>query len=255
MDDEALKKRWSKTAPGFTYDALNSLCARIGCTWEMGDPGQIVIKGIVRPEDAVELRQCIPMSFAFTFTPDWSNVKVMMFSRDATCATLDNKKSQARRVLSQIDQEALTFLSGEEGGVPDITYGKTGHSGAGWYASSKDYPDEGSHFLSSATTVAGDLLWIREADESGYDGEGRILWIEVTAARIERLQSITEEDAYAEGCTDRVLVGEAREGCAVADFRQLWDAREGRKTWDTWESNPWVQVLEFKVLRRAETEK
>ena len=54
-------------------------------------------------------------------------------------------------------------------------------------------------------------------------------------------------EGSAEGCTDRVLVGEAREGCAVADFRRLWDARRGQKA--PWESNPWVQVVEFKVLQ------
>ncbi len=210
----------------------------------------------------------------------------IVFSAEAVCATLENKKSQARRLLSRIDQEALNFLSGEDGKTLGITYAATGHGGPGWYAVSNDYPDEGSHFLSSASAAVGDLLWVREAFVMERLEEGnRLIWkadraarwkdpqsevyylastyepargwvnprlmprwaarllLEVTAARIERLHSITEEDAYAEGFTDRVLVGEAREGSARYDFLRYW-----HDTFGSSEGNPWVQVVDFKVL-------
>ena len=79
------------------------------------------------------------------------------------------------------------------------------------------------------------------------------LTLEITDIRVERLQDISEEDAIAEGCEhplkddpDRGLI----EACAdwVADertsFARLWKSINGK---DSWDKNPFVWVLEFKV--------
>ena len=72
----------------------------------------------------------------------------------------------------------------------------------------------------------------------------RIL-LEITAVRVERLQDISEEDAKAEGSAplDDSEVG--RFGPFVTEYRTLWESINGQ---GSWEANPWVWVIEFKVL-------
>jgi len=74
----------------------------------------------------------------------------------------------------------------------------------------------------------------------------RIL-LEVTSVRVERLQDITEEDAIAEGCphggrSDLNSAGEEILESTVDWFRRLWGSINGD---DSWNSNPWVWVVEF----------
>lgn len=73
----------------------------------------------------------------------------------------------------------------------------------------------------------------------------RIL-LEITAVRVERLQDITEDQAKAEGaCTSAVeafqVTGVDRP--AGFAFRDLWTSINGTESWET---NPWVWVVEFK---------
>ena len=93
----------------------------------------------------------------------------------------------------------------------------------------------------------------------------RIL-LEVVSVRVERLQSISEADAKAEGVDDidgeridsvrNVLAGylsltaDKKHGGAHAQrhraaFWHLWDSINGEGAWD---SNPWVWVVEFKEI-------
>jgi hypothetical protein len=79
------------------------------------------------------------------------------------------------------------------------------------------------------------------------------IWLKVWEVRIERLQDITEENAKAEGVepyhlADMNSVGESREGPSIAywaAFADLWQAINGL---NSWEANPWVWVVKFKVL-------
>lgn len=56
--------------------------------------------------------------------------------------------------------------------------------------------------------------------------------LEITDIRVERLQDITKEDSLAEGVFD--------------SYSALWDSINGKK--HSWESNPWVWVIEFKKI-------
>ena len=82
------------------------------------------------------------------------------------------------------------------------------------------------------------------------------IWLEITSVRVERLQSISNEDAIAEG-VNRISHG--REGSyysAIRNeqhpknwiypddaFRELWESTGG-----DWDANPWVWAIDFKVL-------
>lgn len=79
------------------------------------------------------------------------------------------------------------------------------------------------------------------------------LLLEITDVRIERIQSISEEDALAEGCVQDPC-DHARQTCedigcygptAKGDFKYLWDTTYGKSSWN---DNIWVWVIEFKVI-------
>lgn len=66
------------------------------------------------------------------------------------------------------------------------------------------------------------------------------LTLEVTEVRVERLQSISEEDAKAEG--KGVTWGG---GCFHRSFAGGWDALNAKRGF-SWESNPWVWAVSFR---------
>jgi len=78
------------------------------------------------------------------------------------------------------------------------------------------------------------------------------LTLEIVSVRAERLQSITEEDAKAEGANayenddyDEVDPGEDQRYTYRSGFRTTWDALNAKRGF-SWESNCWVWVVEFK---------
>ena len=70
--------------------------------------------------------------------------------------------------------------------------------------------------------------------------------LEVVKVRVERVQDITEKEAWAEGC-----VPFEREGVecdtSVSDFAQLWNEINAKRGF-AWHENPWVWVVEFQLL-------
>jgi hypothetical protein len=77
--------------------------------------------------------------------------------------------------------------------------------------------------------------------------------LEVTAVRVERLQSITEADASAEGTPAVKTKGELQSDktikpltiSALTLYRGLWSHINGPGSWD---ANPWVWVIEFRRI-------
>jgi len=77
------------------------------------------------------------------------------------------------------------------------------------------------------------------------------LVLEITAVRVERLQAITEADALAEGSMEwageqNTPIRDLDTGDERIAFAALWDSTGG-----TWDSNPWLWVIEFKLLEVA----
>lgn len=90
------------------------------------------------------------------------------------------------------------------------------------------------------------------------------IWLRVKDVRVERLHDISEEDARSEGVefyknfyqrnVYRDYMGGYTPGAdrpydtvglSVTSFSTLWEKINGR---ESWESNPWVWVVEFEVL-------
>jgi hypothetical protein len=129
--------------------------------------------------------------------------------------------------------------------------------------------------------VPGDRLWVREtwgrynvappgvlyrADEAPRPCGDPERWrpsifmrradsritLEVTAVRVERLNSISEEDARAEGASWSPNQSEQYpDGLALqpanAAFRCMWDSINGKRA--SWASNPFVWVVEFRRVQ------
>lgn len=71
----------------------------------------------------------------------------------------------------------------------------------------------------------------------------RIL-LEITNIRVERLNDISESDCLKEGVGSAFL-----RDCKKPKFMQLWEEIYGA---DSWTVNPWVWVVEFKVIQGGE---
>ncbi|GAO73335.1 hypothetical protein [Comamonas sp. E6] len=80
------------------------------------------------------------------------------------------------------------------------------------------------------------------------------IWLEVAGVRVERLQSISEEDAKAEGAwPDQSIVGTTADYFKCSHFavhpslafRMLWESTGG-----DWAANPWVWVIDFKRIEK-----
>lgn len=67
--------------------------------------------------------------------------------------------------------------------------------------------------------------------------------LEITSVRVERLQDISEADAVAEGFDIPEAPGQGWKFNAKHNFKFQWDL-----IYKNWKENPWVWVLEFKVL-------
>lgn len=108
----------------------------------------------------------------------------------------------------------------------------------------------------------GDFTW---GDDDGYE-DGRSCWkpsihmpraacrilLEITCVRVERLNNISQEDAQAEGMELtgwRPTYSDPDSGGEVwtpyDNFAQLWESIYGE---ESWKANPWVWVIEFKVV-------
>lgn len=89
-------------------------------------------------------------------------------------------------------------------------------------------------------------LGLRYCVPNGCYKELARIWLEVIGVRVERVQKISVEDIYKEGCPD-VFINENAPEDAVFWFQNLWDSLYP----GSWERNDWVWVTEFKRKDRA----
>lgn len=192
----------------------------------------------------------------------------MIFNGEMVRAILDGWKTQTRRIMK--NQPA-----GDYPDTPALI--RSAGGGFQWYG----HYGESSIFNCPFGAV-GDRIWVRETwAEAGASAPDlklyranypehvpthyenvppadEIRWtpsihmprwasritLEIAGVRVERLRDLSEDDAKSEGITPPsggVLPGwEYR-----INFRDLWMSIYGA---DNWEANPWVWVIEFKVV-------
>lgn len=199
----------------------------------------------------------------------------ILFSGEMVRAILDGRKTQTRRVCK------VAYHAGEwahaahpaRDGMPVF-----------WWdgADGRSIPGRAEFTQQAYETGAvcpygqpGDRLWVRETwncidtgratqqqDWVRYratDGE-EMYWrssihmprwasritLEVVGVRVERIQDISEADAWAEGVTPAVSVIIPHDA-ARRSFSGLWDSINAQRGYG-WDANPWVWVVKFKQV-------
>lgn len=194
----------------------------------------------------------------------------IIFNAEMVRAILDGRKTQTRRII-----KSVPATHNFHGWVMSSTQAKD-EGKACWAIGDSPLLKEPIR-LNCPLGKIGDRLWVREtwrkfdfSDECGCseypcgcpengaimyratqdDGESKWrpsthmprrysrITLEITNVRVERLQDISEQDAIAEGITNISVLSKYI-------FSKLWESIYG---FDSWSSNPWVWVIEFKKV-------
>ncbi|MDN2486380.1 hypothetical protein MML63_12170 [Kosakonia sacchari] len=204
----------------------------------------------------------------------------MMFNAEMVRAILDGRKTQTRRIMK---------VQPSEGFSPMNMALETDYK-ARWYTpgivDKHGYLQPAKHDVFGVASedegytcpfgAVGDRIWVRET--FGDCGERLVyradtddgaqckvkrwtpsihmprwasrLTLDITGVRVERLKSISQEDAQAEGMELtgwRPTYSAPDSGGEVwtpyDNFAQLWESIYGE---ESWKANPWVWVIEFK---------
>ncbi|WP_241723043.1 morphogenetic protein [Raoultella sp. HC6] len=196
----------------------------------------------------------------------------MIFNAEMVRALLDGRKTQTRRIIkNQREGGSWSVQLAKNPCIPRHTHD--------WWLPNATQPYSA---LICPFGAIGERIWVRETwarynidqrsqdmayrattPEDWPDGgrwrpsihmprwASRIL-LEITDVRVERLNSISEEDAQAEGMELtgwRPTYSDPDSGGEVwtpyDNFAQLWESIYGE---ESWKANNWVWVIEFKVV-------
>lgn len=208
----------------------------------------------------------------------------ILFSTPMVEAILDGRKTQTRRTrgleeinknpddwhfagiyyVTDCDELGATFQNCEEFARTKCPYGKPGDRlwvRETWQITNFLHPsDENYGYIYKASENGKD--WQENTEEWKWKPSIHMpkaaarIWLEVTDIRVERLQDISKEDAKAEG-VEPVADGyknympklsSTSQFCwptAYHSFQSLWESINGAESWDR---NPWLWVVKFKVL-------
>jgi len=225
----------------------------------------------------------------------------ILFSAPMVRAILEGRKTQTRRVVNPqpADGEHIAWLTNIVGRPPSFAVATMGSSNVReircpygapgdrlwvretWCHAHPDYHDEAEGIRLGRPMRHGRWCHYAASDYVDHD-DNRSPWkpsihmprwasritLEVTCVRVERVQSISKDDAIAEGArrfddipdpspyghgsrwsmedppnTDHCL------GSPQSAFGNLWIKINGQESWD---ANPWVWVVEFKRVEAQE---
>lgn len=190
----------------------------------------------------------------------------ILFSTEMVKAILDGRKTMTRRVVKTVHKNACGFLV-----VIDSN---------GFNKEVYEYDDDESMFdnpIECPYGTVGDRLWVRETYSPfrssptlelnchyKADGDGLLpdekwkpsifmprwasrITLEITDIKVERVQDITEDDAQAEGVKFNFFASDRVWATYRSSFISLWDSINTKRGY-SWESNPYVWVISFKVI-------
>ncbi len=204
--------------------------------------------------------------------------KPISFNDAEVQATLERRKTQARRVIREAPEAStrlrLNSIGHLESFIGDIVELPEDHEEA-WQPVIGDYGCDTP--VRCPYGASGGRLWVRETWRTGPVGQAvlyratdsanpAIRWrpsahmprsysrisLELTDVRVQRAQDISEDDAIAEGVDAQIYPGSWRQGVwsKRQDFAQIWNHINAKRGYG-WETNPWVWVLTFKRVEQA----
>ena len=190
----------------------------------------------------------------------------IIFNSEMVRAILEGRKTQTRRVIRPQPPQGHTVAV-------------CAYSRSGWAFSELMPNGMSGGCLCTAGEVrapygfVGDKLWVKEKHSLGGNGvffpdscDGTVhiawqsarfmkkifarIWLEITNIRVERVQDISEQDAEAEGTSKMHLDNLGQTSRTYKrGFESLWDSINNKRGF-SWDSNPFVWVIEFKVLEK-----
>ena len=201
----------------------------------------------------------------------------VLFSATMVRAILDGRKTQTRRIAKVTDKDCKPgMITPLAGFVPrtianHISYCPYGKQGDRLWVRETHWMDKRdilcavmdldgfavdahpagrNKFVKDFHSLKNNKFWKKRPSIHMPRIVSRIL-LEITGVRVERLQDISECDAKAEGsyvCDyfgRRLLDQSSNQGCYKWGYRSIWESINGTGSWDL---NPFVWVVEFKVL-------
>lgn len=195
----------------------------------------------------------------------------IIFNAEMVRAILDGRKTQTRRVMNN---QPCT-LSGETISVQQDDFN---------FRWAGDLHNDTSGWFSCPLGKVGDRLWVRETFKTGVCTESTIAYkathkpsdleegwyeeikwtpsihmprrysritLEITDVRVEQLQDISKQDAISEGAPQgHYSIDVISKRFGFPDFSRSWFAQIWMDIYgeDSWSSNPWVWVIEFKKV-------
>lgn len=195
------------------------------------------------------------------------NERPILFNGEMVRAILDGRKTMTRRVLKPQPDKSIMFpVVGQyfqkpcPFGVPGdrLWVRETWRPDTAWSGSSNgciiEYRADGEkkEFEKCLSVPVSNQKWLPSIHMPRWASR---ITLEITNIRVERLQEITEGDAYREGCSmDRFTPDDYKnpwcdvtQPIAINNFSSLWNSINGKK--HPWESKPWVWVIEFKKMK------
>lgn len=206
----------------------------------------------------------------------------ILFSAPMVSAILERRKTQTRRVILKVPTAANRVIVAADGSG-DVKFveqvGRAGLVMTGWRpcpfggAGDRLWVRE-THHLTSSNLVIYRADYPQNAEARGMENippESDVRWrpsihmprwasrttLEVTEARVERVQEIDTGDVFAEGIPRPACLTDPsvpRFGSdvtlrsnALGAFRELWDSLNARRGFG-WDANPWVWVIGFRVI-------
>jgi hypothetical protein len=187
----------------------------------------------------------------------------IIFSAPMVRSLLGGTKTQTRRVAkgerasrgleSGWHLKPYGFVTDSQFAKAACPYGQLGDRlwvrESHWYFKDK-YDHETGYFPPKLTVEYVEFRADGDSDRRGWYPSihmprwaSRIL-LEITGVRVERLQGISEADALAEGVSNTLHLPGGR--FANENYAHLWWTINGD---GSWEANPWVWVIEFKVVK------
>lgn len=175
------------------------------------------------------------------------NFKPILFSTPMVQAILDGRKTQTRRVIKPQPLDVVTYAN-QRVWYPEVIKCPYGEIGDVLWVRETFIKDKESFLHKASHTLV--EKFIKWKPSIFMPKEACRLFLQVKNIRVEQLQDITEEDAFAEGAKHGRFYGLGQIGGSTREgFFELWETINKKGSVN---KNPWVWVIEFEKIEKPE---